>query len=103
MAANIGVCSKLHTFKVGHCVIQNWPPGRKQASAYACAGICSITPSPHPITKSCRNAVAFAALSRRETTEDNLMPFLFWMPMIVMCGLWRAAQEDAQSLIPPPR
>ena len=61
---------------------------------------CSITPSPHPITKSCRNAVAFAALSRHETTEDNLMPFLFWMPMIVMCGLWRAAQEDAQSLIP---
>jgi len=54
---------------------------------------------PHPITKSCRNAVAFPALSRRETTEDNLMPFLFWMPMIVMCGLWRAAQEDAQSLI----
>jgi hypothetical protein len=64
---------------------------------------CSITPSPHPITKSCRNAVAFAALSRRETTEDNLMPFLFWMPMIVMCGLWRAAQEDAESLIPTQR
>ena len=52
------------------------------------------------MTKSCRNAVACAALSRHETTEDNLMPFLFWMPMIVMCGLWRAAQEDAQSLIP---
>jgi len=31
------------------------------------------------------------------------MPFLFWMPMIVMCGLWRAAQEDAQSLIPTQR
>lgn len=26
------------------------------------------------------------------------MPFLFWMPMIVMCGLWRAAEADAQPL-----
>jgi hypothetical protein len=40
-------------------------------------------------------------LSRRETTEDNLMPFLFWMPMIVMCGLWRAAEADTQALFPP--
>jgi len=40
-------------------------------------------------------------LSRHETTEDNVMPFLFWMPMIVMCGLWRAAEEDARSLLPP--
>jgi len=44
-----------------------------------------------------------AALFRHETTEDNFMPFLFWMPMIVMCGLWRAAQEDAESLIPTQR
>jgi hypothetical protein len=29
------------------------------------------------------------------------MPFLFWMPMIVMCGLWRAAEEDAKALFPP--
>jgi hypothetical protein len=28
------------------------------------------------------------------------MPFLFWMPMIVMCGLWRAAEEDAKALFP---
>lgn len=28
------------------------------------------------------------------------MPFLFWMPMIVMCGLWRAAEEDARTLLP---
>jgi hypothetical protein len=28
------------------------------------------------------------------------MPFLFWMPMIVMCGLWRAAEEDAKSFFP---
>jgi hypothetical protein len=55
----------------------------------------------HPITKSCRNAIAFAALSRRDTTEDNLMPFLFWMPMIVMCGLWRAAEKDTRALFPP--
>ena len=31
------------------------------------------------------------------------MPFLFWMPMIVMCGLWRAAEEDARALIPTQR
>jgi hypothetical protein len=24
------------------------------------------------------------------------MPFLFWMPMIVMCGLWRAAEVQRQ-------
>jgi len=28
------------------------------------------------------------------------MPFLFWMPMIVMCGLWKAAEEDARTLFP---
>ena len=28
------------------------------------------------------------------------MPFLFWMPMIVMCGLWRAAEQDARALFP---
>jgi len=31
------------------------------------------------------------------------MPFLFWMPMIVMCGLWRAAEEDTRALLPPQR
>jgi hypothetical protein len=29
------------------------------------------------------------------------MPFLFWMPMIVMCGLWRAAEQDARGSSPP--
>jgi hypothetical protein len=28
------------------------------------------------------------------------MPFLFWMPMIVMCGLWRTAEEDTRALFP---
>jgi hypothetical protein len=42
-------------------------------------------------------------LSRRETTDEDNMPFLFWMPMIVMCGLWRAAEEDARALIPTQR
>ena len=28
------------------------------------------------------------------------MPFLFLMPMIVMCGLWRAAEDDARALSP---
>jgi hypothetical protein len=28
------------------------------------------------------------------------MPFLFWMPMIVMCGMWRAAEEDTRALFP---
>ena len=27
------------------------------------------------------------------------MPFLFWMPMIVMCGLWRAAEEDTRAML----
>ena len=30
------------------------------------------------------------------------MPFLFWMPLIVMRGLWQAAQADAQMLFDPP-
>jgi hypothetical protein len=28
------------------------------------------------------------------------MPFLFWMPMIVMCGLWRAAESKTPGLLP---
>jgi hypothetical protein len=28
------------------------------------------------------------------------MPFLFWMPMIVMCGLWRAAEANTRALFP---
>jgi hypothetical protein len=69
-------------------------------------GAQGIVPSRPNVIRS-QNPVATRShartLSRRETTEDNLMPFLFWMPMIVMCGLWRAAQEDAQSLIPTQR
>jgi len=38
-------------------------------------------------------------LATRQHNEAN-MPFLFWMPMIVMCGLWRAAEEDARTLFP---
>jgi hypothetical protein len=30
------------------------------------------------------------------------MPFLFWMPMIVMCGLWRAAEDDAKTYFTTP-
>ena len=30
------------------------------------------------------------------------MPFLFWIPMIVMCGLWRAAEDDAKAFFPTP-
>jgi hypothetical protein len=36
---------------------------------------------------------------RNNASEAN-MPFLFWMPMIVMCGLRRAAEEDARALFP---
>ena len=28
------------------------------------------------------------------------MPFLFWMPMIVMCGLWRAAKRTRRRCFP---
>ena len=28
------------------------------------------------------------------------MPFLFWMPMIVFAGLWRAAEDDARAFLP---
>jgi hypothetical protein len=38
---------------------------------------------------------------RNNQTEAN-MPFLFWMPMIVMCGMWRAAEEDAKILFTTP-
>jgi hypothetical protein len=40
-------------------------------------------------------------LPHHETTDEANMPLLFWMPMIVMCGLWRAAEEDARALLPP--
>jgi hypothetical protein len=26
------------------------------------------------------------------------MPFLFWMPMIMLSGLWNIAQENAQEM-----
>jgi hypothetical protein len=57
-----------------------------------------------PITKSCRNAASPRTLYRHEPTRNEAnMPFLFWMPMIVMCGLWRATEQDAQTLFPPHR
>jgi hypothetical protein len=36
-------------------------------------------------------------MPRNSQSEAN-MPFLFWMPMIVMCGMWRAAEDDARAL-----
>ena len=27
------------------------------------------------------------------------MPFLFWMPMIVMLGMWNAAEDDSRALL----
>jgi hypothetical protein len=27
------------------------------------------------------------------------MPFLFWMPMILLSGLWNIAQENAQEIM----
>jgi hypothetical protein len=39
-------------------------------------------------------------MPRNKPKEAN-MPFLFWMPMIVMCGLWRAAEDDARTLFSP--
>jgi hypothetical protein len=28
------------------------------------------------------------------------MPFLFWMPMIMMQGFWRAAEDDMRTFFP---
>lgn len=28
------------------------------------------------------------------------MPFLFWMPLIVLAGMWRAAEEDTKIFLP---
>src|SRR5437868_3262022 len=70
------------------------PAGPVPLAEYAAPGI--VPSRPHLIRS--QNPVA---LFRHETTEDNLMPFLFWMPMIVMCGLWRAAEADTQALFPP--
>ena len=55
---------------------------------------------PSPITKTCRNAALPRTLSRTKQRDEVNMPFLLWMPMIVMCGLWRAAEEDAKLLFP---
>jgi len=67
-------------------------------------GAQGIVPSRPTVIRS-QNPVATRShartLSRRETTDEANMPFLFWMPMIVMCGLWRAAEEDARALLPP--
>ena len=69
-------------------------------------GAQGIVPSRPDVIRS-QNPVATRShaltLSRRETTDEANMPFLFWMPMIVMCGLWRAAEEDARALLPPQR
>ncbi len=27
------------------------------------------------------------------------MPLLFWMPMIMLCGLWDIAQENASEIM----
>jgi len=27
------------------------------------------------------------------------MPFLFWLPMIVLSGLWRAAESDTKATV----
>jgi hypothetical protein len=47
-----------------------------------------------------RGIASNVLLPRRNINEAQTMPFLFWMPMIVMCGLWRAAEEDARVLFP---
>jgi hypothetical protein len=26
------------------------------------------------------------------------MPFLLWMPMVVMCGLWQVREDDIKDL-----
>jgi hypothetical protein len=28
------------------------------------------------------------------------MPFLFWMPMIMMRGLWQVAEDDMRTFFP---
>ena len=28
------------------------------------------------------------------------MPFLFWMPMIMMRGLWQVAEDDMRAFFP---
>ena len=66
-----------------------------------CEKVPSIPPRPdHEILSQRR--LARNVVSPRTQREAN-MPFLFWMPMIVMCGLWRAAEQDAQALLPPHR
>jgi hypothetical protein len=59
----------------------------------------------NPITKSCRNAAPSRTFYRHNANvnEAQTMPFLFWMPMIVMCGLWRAAEADVSALVLPQR
>jgi hypothetical protein len=27
------------------------------------------------------------------------MPFLFWMPMIVMSGMWKIAEENSRAIL----
>jgi hypothetical protein len=31
---------------------------------------------------------------RRSNVKRPNMPFLFWMPMLVMCGLWQVMEDD---------
>ncbi len=58
-----------------------------------------------PITIFCRNAASPRTLfaTTQNVNEAQTMPFLFWMPMIVMCGLWRAVEDDARTLFPSQR
>ena len=52
------------------------------------------------VSASSRNSVATPSARRchaaKQHNEAN-MPFLFWMPMIVMRGLWRAAEDDTRD------
>jgi hypothetical protein len=53
----------------------------------------------------CGNAMASRALSSHEkqrwgtNREATTMPLLFWMPMILMCGLWDIAEENTRAMM----
>jgi hypothetical protein len=52
---------------------------------------------------SSQNTVATGLPRRRcqaakQHNEAN-MPFLFWIPMIVMTGFWRAAEDDTREFL----
>jgi hypothetical protein len=35
---------------------------------------------------------------QRSNAKRPSMPFLFWMPMLVMCGLWQVMEDDSTRL-----